>query len=186
MTTFQPEHTISNLQAFENELKNSIKDLNDQQLNWKLNASAWSCYEILDHLNQTIVGYINSIDATVNEKQKNWLKKVPFYQKPFEASLKWVVKPTQKIKVKAPQVFQPTALSYSFQQQTVFFKNLKKLRDLIDWLDIEGLGDIKIESPIGKAVILSLPATLQIICDHNLRHLNQIKSVISHPNFPKA
>lgn len=185
MSTFQPEHTISILETFENELKNTIKGLSDAQLNWKINTNSWSCYEVIDHLNQAIVGYISSIDATVNEKQNNWLKKIPFYNKPFEASLNWVVKPSQGIKVKSPQVFQPSASTYTHQEQLVFFRSLKKLRDLIDWLDIEGLGKIKIQSPLSKAIILSLPATLEIICNHNQRHLQQIQRVIAHAQFPK-
>ena len=162
-----------------------VAPLTDQQFNWQPRPDSWSVAQCLDHLNTTARMYLPMLDEGISDAiRRGVYGPGPFTYNWIGRLFVHVVKPTTKMKAKAPQAFQPpvgrsrsdvTAAFRAYQVQYV-----DRLRQA-NGLD---LSRARARSPIVKWIKQPLGSAFAMMIAHEQRHLAQARRVLEAPGFP--
>jgi len=176
------EQIYEQTQEFIEELK-QFESLTYQQLNWKPAPTSWSIIECIDHLKKTNEQYLIPLQKALEDARIRNLKA----QKPFKSA--WFgkffanqMKPNGR-KIKAPALFSPqiSNLDIHILREFIALKTniLTYVQDL-NGLDIQRM---KISSPISKLIVFRVGDALQIVVNHDFRHLEQARNVQKDLHF---
>lgn len=178
--------TVSN----QNFIKSKVLQLTEKQLNWRQNTNTWSVNEVLAHLNE-YAKYYNEVFTDRIEKTKFKDPKEIFASSPLGRSawksMKLGNARNIKRKFKAPRSYNPTfhpELTTN-QDAEVFVNYQASFRDILEKAKQVNLRKVKVPISISKIVRLRLGDALMFVTYHNERHVEQIKNLVKHPNFPK-
>jgi hypothetical protein len=194
MKVFNTNTLLDELKAItvlnENYVQNKIYHLNDNQLNWRPNTSSWNTLEILAHLNEYAKFY-NKVLSDKIEKTKFKDPKENFTSSPLGRSawksMKLGNARNVKRKFKAPKNYNPTFYPelVSPQATEIFVTNQSRLTEILEKAKNVNLRKVKVPISISKIVRLRLGDALMFVVYHNERHIEQLKTLLKHPNFPK-
>lgn len=194
MKGFNTEELISDLsQITQNNVSYVSKKcvhLGENQLAWRPSAGSWNILEVLAHLNSYSDYYHKNFrERIAKTKFKN--VKENFVSSPLGKSawksMKLGRANNVKRKFKAPKSYNP-AISPSLISTDVVQKFIDSQQELLEILDSArhvNLKKVKIKISISKIVRLRLGDALMFVIYHNERHIQQIKNIMAHPNFPK-
>jgi uncharacterized damage-inducible protein DinB len=153
-----------------------VEPLGDAQLNWKPELQVWSLGQILEHLFQTSLGYINIIDNLLNHTyQKRFFEKLTFWSNFWGKFLLKALEPQNSRPLKAPPAFLPAQTHYSKLVFDKFQTQQLQLLKLLEKSDRLSHTQIIITSPAARFITYSLENAILIIFTHQKRHLEQAK-----------
>jgi len=157
---------------------NSLKTINQEQLNWKINPKSWSALECIEHLNMCCDFYVPEIKKRM---QSSSLPKSDFFKGSYlgnKFSLSMIPKEKMK-KVKTFKKVNP--INSQLEKENVissFIHHLKELLESLDDAKNKNLTKIK-TSTLLPLLKLRLGNTLQLVIYHNERHIMQAKKALS-------
>lgn len=184
----QLESLRKEFEAIRNDAASLVDGLSGAQLTWQPKPGAWSINQCLAHLNlidgQALPHLFKAIQLG---RQNGQTGAGPFRWSWFARTFISHVEPPSKTKVPAPKRFQPPAAEQPDPRETYLeFQRIQHdlsfLTGQADGLDLKG---IKVPSPAGNWLKMSLGARLDLIGAHDRRHLWQARRVFENPNFPK-
>jgi hypothetical protein len=179
------EHVLVMLKQVQQKIEANFGQLSEEQLNWKPDEKTWSIAEIIDHLNVTTKLYYSVFDDIKNNTLKtNFWMKIPFWKKLVTNALIRVVDPETKRKTTTSPPFEPTKSSYTAEIVNEFAKTQSQLIIYIHELDGYDHANIVVASPLNAAFVYNLSDTFTILWKHQVRHLNQAKTLMSRDEFP--
>lgn len=148
-------------------------------LNWKENQQKWSIGQCLEHLITTNETYFTHFEAIANGTYQP-----TFWQKisPLSAYFgNWVLETTRPVvtsPLKAPPTFAPTQSEVSANIVSNFITHNQALSTLIAKLANANPQTV-LSSPALGLITYPLKDALQMICQHEERHLNQAEKVLT-------
>jgi len=164
--------------------------LGENQITWRPSKDSWNIQEVLSHLN-SFTSYYHQvfIDKIKNTKYKN--VKEHFVPSPLGRSAWKSMKLGRlnnvKRKFRAPRNLNPYLNPELIDQNAVekFIQNQDELIDILNKAEQVNLKKVKVPISISKIVRLRLGDALMFVIYHNERHIQQVKNIVEHPNFPK-
>lgn len=164
--------------------------LGENQLQWRPSNDSWNIQEVLSHLNNYSLYYHKLfIDKIQNSKFPSI--KENFVPSPLGRSAWKSMKLGRlnniKRKFQAPRNMNP---SYNpelidIESTKNFLKHQEQLITILENAEKVNLRKIKIPISISKIVRLRLGDALMFVIYHNERHIQQIRNILAHQNFPK-
>jgi len=164
-----------------------ISSLSREQLNWKYDMRSWTIAECLDHLN-----IMNRLYFPIIERALHAVKGKPEFQDTGENFMHTLtgnmmikmVRPENRKKSKAPQLFLPTQSQYDTSITQQFNVQHKALIAFIDDSMGLSLAAVKVYSPANKVFKFNLGDCFAMIIHHDRRHFEQMLRMRENPAFP--
>lgn len=164
----------------------SFSDLTVEQINWKPNAQSWSIAQCLHHLIITDSNYFNLLDSIVKgDYEMSFLEKYSplsgFWGRLFVRMIQ--EKPGRKIP--APAITKPGQSGYTLDILAAYQENLRLFRQYIADCDRVDIEKLMITSPFAGIITFPLKNALQLLMQHEHRHIGQAIRLKESPAFPK-
>ncbi|RFC55242.1 DinB family protein [Brumimicrobium aurantiacum] len=164
--------------------------LGENQIKWRPNKESWNIQEVLSHLNSYSSYYHHLFIEKINNTKFLSIKE-NFVSSPLGRSAWKSMKLGRlnnvKRKFRAPRNQNPSITPELIEKEAVekFISNQKEMLTILDSAEKVNLKKVKIPISISKIVRLRLGDALMFVVYHNERHIQQVKNILSHPNFPK-
>ncbi|WP_107037568.1 DinB family protein [Brumimicrobium mesophilum] len=164
--------------------------LGENQMNWKPSKDSWNIQEVLSHLN-SYSSYYHQIFVDKIQNSKFLNVKENFVPSPLGRSAWKSMKLGRlnniKRKFRAPKNMNPSINPELLDHDPTnnFIKYQTQLIDILKDAEKVNLKKVKIPISISKIVRLRLGDALMFVIYHNERHIQQVKNILAHPNFPK-
>jgi hypothetical protein len=164
--------------------------LGENQIKWKPSKDSWNIQEVLSHLNSYSTYYhhvfIDKIQNTKFSSVKENFVPSPLGRSAWR-SMKLGRLNNIKRKFRAPKNLNPSISPelIDLEPVTNFVKNQQELIIILEDAERVNLKKVKIPISISKMVRLRLGDALMFVIYHNERHIQQVKNILTHPNFPK-
>lgn len=148
----------------------------DLSLNIKPAPDRWSVAQVLEHLILINESYIPVIRTVRNGQWKpGWLGSRPFMTRFWYRTIYYSIHPDNRKKNKTRPIWEPSASSIEpgivnrfLQQQEDFKSWITEAQDLVEQ-------NVIIHSPAGKFITYTVGGAIDIMTQHELRHLIQAK-----------
>lgn len=171
-------------------LENDLSKLSSNQLNWKPRSTMWNINEVIAHLNEFAKYYHSAfskkIDTTIYRSPRETFLSSPL-GKSMWSSMKLGALNNVKRKMKAQRMYDPLIVT-SIVSDNILVDFLASQKDLINILNrAKSINIRKAKITILNTMVVKFrfgDALLYVIY-HNQRHIQQIKNLMNHPNFPK-
>jgi DinB family protein len=133
---------------------------------------SWSAAECLVHLTLSTKMYFPVWrDAFADARSRNILENGRLFRMDFAgAALHWILRPSARLRAKAPSKLQPTATDDALQR---FLASQDQLLAVVAEWDGLAVDRIKIASPAISIVHYSVWSSFRVIENHQRRHLLQ-------------
>lgn len=162
----------------------SFSHLSENQLNWKPHPDSWSVGECISHLTNSNGLYLIKIENILNLLPTSSERDFPYKQSFMGKLIAKGVDPANVRKSKTFKIFSPTSSSIQKNIIDEYISSSKKFIELTQKMLSLDLRKYKLSSPVNKLIRLNLGDPLIIIPNHDERHLNQAKRVMSQKGFP--
>ncbi len=160
--------------------------LSTDQINWKINSNQWSIAECIDHIITTNESYFQIFDQVIEGTYQPsiWTKLPSPWHHYLGRKIKAMSSPAVKSRSISPQVFKPKIGSHSVEILEQFTRHQIHLKSKISTLPSTPHEQIIISSPAASYITYNLQDAVQILADHELRHVNQCKAILASDGFP--
>jgi len=164
--------------------------LGENQITWKPSNDSWNIQEVLSHLN-SYSAYYHQIFVEKIQHTKFVNVKENFVPSPLGRSAWKSMKLGRLNNVKrkfgAPKNLNPSLTTeiLDIDSSNNFLKSQNQLLTILVEAEKVNLRKVKIPISISKIVRFRLGDALMFVVYHNERHIQQVKNILSHPNFPK-
>lgn len=179
------QSTADHVRAHTARAEKTFAEFSVSQLNWQPNPGVWSVGLILNHLVTTNGTYFPQLEAIAagTYKMKLWTKISPFSGILGRSMIKQLG-PDYAKKYTSPPAFRPVQSKVSTEILDQFGESQNQILSLLNRLEDQSLGRIKIASPASGFITYSLKAALTVIDVHTARHLQQADRLIQQSQFP--
>jgi hypothetical protein len=167
-----------------------IQDLDDDRINWRPHAAAWSIAQCLDHLNATSRVYLAAMEeGAAAARRRGQLRRGPI--RPGAPS-RWFLRqlePPSRRRMKAPRKIAPLAPAERASKTAVgdeFGRQQARVRSLLAAAADLDLNRARFANPFVPLVRFSLGTGFLVIAAHQRRHLLQAQRLRQGPDFPGA
>lgn len=194
MQTFDTKNILAELRGINvaciDFVEQKIRGLSDQQLNWKPNTKSWSMLEVFAHLNATAHYYQNIIHKKILENNDTEPAST-FVSSPLGKATWSLVKLGKmrniKRRVKSARVFNPEffGLEITTKEVDKFIEYVQGMHGILELAETVNLRRVKLPMAVSKFIHLRLGDALMFHVYHTDRHMEQINTLMNHPNFPK-
>lgn len=170
---------INHLKQTQSELMVAIKDLSEDQLNYKPNEESWSIAETMEHIaisEKNIFGIVEMTLTTEPDASKRSEVKMS-----DEQLLGIITSRDQKVKTR-PE-FEPTNSFGSYEGSVEAFKVQRKSNLVFVKKTKEDLRNRYFDFPFGKVDSYQV---ILFMSGHTQRHMKQIVEIIKSESFPKT
>ena len=178
------ENLTLELERISGEARTTFGGLSETQINWKPAAETWSVGQCFEHLIKTNSLFMNDLEIIAADNRRNsfWENYSPlsgFFGKIIINELK-----ADKRKIKAPAKIVPASsvaanIIEDFAAHQIETIAKIKTAENVDWQKT------KMTSPIMKLITYKLADGLEIVVEHEKRHLRQAARILQNENFPK-
>ncbi len=160
-------------------------NLNNIQLNWKPDEQTWSIAQVIEHLIVSNGRYLDPIKQATSDKYKPtlWEKINPLTNYTGKNMIKNLGETVQR-KYVAPMLFRPSVGMISQDILERFRKMQNDLYTLFQSVQKTGTGNRVITSPVANLVTLKVRDAMELIIEHEKRHLKQALEIRNNKNFP--
>lgn len=164
--------------------------LGGNQIKWKPSKDSWNIQEVLSHLN-SYSSYYHHLFIDKIQNTKFTSIKENFVPSPLGSSAWKSMKLGRlnniKRKFRAPKSLNPSISPEIIDEESTanFVKNQEQMITILKDAERVNLKKVKIPISISKMVRLRLGDALMFVIYHNERHIQQVKNILAHPNFPK-
>lgn len=171
-------------------IDSAILPFNEDQLTWKSSSKEWNIKEVIAHLNEYAKHYHSKFQKKIDTTRFRDPKE-NFASSPLGKSTWTAVKLGKynniKRKLKSQKYFNPLIVPSIVTENilTDFRATQFELLQIIDRAKAINIRKAKISIPLNQAIRFRFGDALLFVIYHNQRHFQQIKNIVSHPNFPK-
>lgn len=163
-----------------------VAPLTDEQFTWRPGPDSWSVAQCIDHLNATAREYLPKLDEGI----ANAIRRGQYTSGPYEYNwigrlLVWSMKPTTRVRGRAPQAFLPAPGRQRSEIMAAFKAYQVQYIDRLRQSNGLDLGRARVTSPIARWIRLSLGSAFALAVAHEQRHLAQARRVCEAPAFPR-
>lgn len=177
--------TIGDFDLVTMQVKLHFGKLTEAQLNWKPAPEKWSIAQCLDHLRVSNRTYYPLLNDIIEGKHKNtWYQNIGFISRWFGNYLIKETGPVVGKPMKNPPAFTPAQSNLPATVVADFEAHQQKFTGKLRQLSGVDLQSTVVSSPALGIITYSLHDLLLILGGHELRHLQQAKNVLQHPQFP--
>ena len=157
----------------------NFKSLNEEQMNLKPNSKSWSIGQVIEHLIKTTENYSKiPIKIRCQDFNPSILTHISFLPKLYGRMLLKYVEPERKRKINTFKIFEPEKSDIDINILSEFEDSQNKLHSFIDEnLDLVSNSAI-IPSPISNHIFYHFDTVIDILINHQKRHLNQALNVL--------
>lgn len=163
-----------------------VAPLSDEQFHWRPTAESWSVALCLDHLNTVAREYLPKLDEGIASAVRrglyapgpyayNWVGRLMVYS----------VRPTTRLRVKAPQVFVPPPERTRREIMAGFGAYQVQFIDRLRQASGLDLAQARVTSPVSRLIRIPLGSAFATLVAHEQRHLAQAHRVLDAPGFPR-
>jgi DinB superfamily len=158
-------------------VKQEFSGFSDSELNVRPAEDKWSIAQCLDHLIVSNETYIPAFESLINGIHRTtfWQRMNPLTG--FAGKKGREILQSGKIKLKAPALFTPSKSADIKNIVERFTAHQLKMGSIFDQLEQKGLRDITISSPVTSVLTLKSGDAIEIIIEHEARHLRQAINV---------
>jgi len=178
------EKLLKELKSLTEKVQSAFESLDAAQLNWKAGTKDWSIAQCLDHLMLMNEKYVKQLtDVIDNYEPSFWEKYSPltgFTGRQLIESLG----PNVRKKYVAPKAFTPTKSFIDINVIQRFLEHQETLLKLFTRIS-ESDGKRVITSPVAPLITIYSSDAMQIITEHEKRHINQAMRVKEMSGFPQ-
>lgn len=163
-----------------------FNQLTSAQLNWRKTPDSWSIGQCFHHLISSNEKYFPVLEriASGRFKPSFWEKHSPFSKKIGKSMIRNLGITVQN-KYKAPKIFLPSSGLISASIIDDFLQHQDRLRGILHEISKTAYHHVVITSPVADLITLPLPDAIEVILNHELRHIEQAKRLLTDPQFPK-
>jgi uncharacterized damage-inducible protein DinB len=178
---------VDRLRQHTDRVERNFGQLSSAQLNWKSSPESWSVGQCLDHMITTNATYFPVLKQVgTGLAEMGWWARLSPLSGFFGELLLRETGPQIRRKAKSPKPFAPTQGSVDPDICVRFRQHHQQLIGLLQASDVVDHQAFILPSPAAAMVTYRLSVAVQIIVQHEERHLLQAAQVLSHPSFPKA
>lgn len=175
---------ISELQKISADAQTAFGDFTPERINWKSAAESWSVGQCFEHLIKTNELFYDDLDEIADGKHKHSLLESfsplsGIFGKLLIGSLQ---KDERKFKVPTQKIAPPSEIDPNIVE--IFAAHQSELIGKIKLIETADLNKIKVTSPFMKLITYKLTDGLQVIVEHEKRHLRQAARVTKETGFP--
>lgn len=179
------EHLIGAAQKAEKFMLAEFGSLRADQLNWTHDTESWSIGQCLDHIVVTDTLYFPDFEKIMEGSYRmNFWEKFSPFSNLFGKMLVNQVSEIPTRKFKSPRSFRPAPQPVGIEIITRFSKHQDTLVAFMQAVKPEQLRKLRISSPASPFVTYNLQQALQMMVQHQYRHLNQAIRVKTRTGFP--
>ena len=174
---------VSELQAAGRRAEAVAQPLTPKQLNWQPSAGAWSIGQCLEHLLLANQGYLPAISASLDGRQPGLAEEIRLGLITRWFIANYVAPNSKGVRARAPGKIQPAGNS----DPAIVASFLRSNRDVHELIRRAGEYDvnrIRFRNPFIGALRFTVGAGLEIIVNHQRRHLLQAEGVRQSAAFP--
>ena len=188
-TPEERQFIISELNRTTEELQDELKEISDEQWNFREDSTRWSIAEIVEHLEMQNLLHYREISVISKSPQYLKFRSITKGQDPIFSNYS-----TDPLRSKAQWFLEPIGRYPSLKAgQAAFYKARGELTKLVEGTDIDFRKQFTFRTPVeGKDIqnikigeVRDLHQLLLTGIAHTDRHLNQIRKVKQHQSFPK-
>jgi len=164
------------LEEIKQAVQGEFSALDGEQLNTRPAPGKWSIAQCLDHLIVSNNTYIPAIERVLSGNNKmSWWQKI----NPFTGFIgrKGIDILRSKIKLKAPTIFKPSEQFISAGIVGRFATHQDIMKQYFDRVESGGHQDELINIPAVQAISLKIGDMMNVITEHERRHLEQARRV---------
>ena len=186
------DYTSLSLAEVEGELSAIARDtqsvfgvLDEQQLNWRRDATTWSVAQCFDHLLNANREMFQAIDAAIDGSHPPTIwQRLPVLPRVFGSMMIKSQMPESKRKFRAPATAVPasSAIDRHIVERFIAYQHEAAAR--VRSLDGRDLALIIMVSPFVSFITYSALDGCRLIATHQRRHFEQARRVTREPGFP--
>ena len=161
----------------------TLKNLDESQINWKPQPEKWSVASNLNHLSLTIIKFLPHLEKALEVNEKCSLDNISYKYNLIEKLYIRGAGPNG-IKIPAPKPIKPTQKVYQLEIIDEFIESQNKMIAIIEKSAQYDISKIRVRSFLTSLFKMKIPAWFDGLPQHQVRHFNQIKAILNHPDFP--
>lgn len=176
---------INELQKISADAQTAFGIFSPAQINWKSAAESWSVGQCFEHLIKANELFYDKLDEIADGKHKHSLLESfsPLSGVFGNLLINSLKKDERKFKAPTKKIVPPSEIDPNIVE--IFAAHQSELIGKIKRIESADLKRIKVTSPFMKLVTYKLSDGLQVIVEHEKRHLRQAERVTKETNFPK-
>jgi hypothetical protein len=178
------ERLLSELNAADRRARELLDGLSEEQLNWQPGAGVWSVGQCIEHLSITNEVYLPPITSALEGKPKGSAPEITpgWFGRWF---LKHYVEPSPEQKrIPAPKKIVPgSRIELSVLER--FLIGNQTARELVSRAREYDVNKIRFRNPFVPLIRFTVGTGLEIVTQHQRRHLLQAKRVKALAGFPQ-
>ena len=177
----------SQLAASDHQAQALLRDLDEEQLNWRPDERSWSIAQCLDHLNVANRIYLAPmLDAIEQARRKGSVRKGPihsgFFGRWFAASME----PPPKRRLPAPRKIVPAVRTGRAELIEEWRRTQAEVDAVLRKAAGIDLNGTRFVNPFFSLIRFSVGTAFQVIAAHERRHLWQAEQVRGRAGFPQS
>ncbi len=171
-------------------VQKKCQHFSEEQINWRPSSNEWSIAHVFAHLNK----YANYHHPAVTKKSETTKFRTPtenFISSPLGRaswkSMKLGRAKNIKRKFKAPPGYNPVNNPELVDGNEVenFIKQQTELLSILDAAKSINIRKAKVSISLSRIIKFRMGDAFMFVVNHDERHIEQIKKLMNHPNFPK-
>lgn len=174
------------LAAAESQAEALIRDLDDERINWRPSAGAWSIAECVDHLSAASRVYLATMrEAAAVARRRGSRRRGPIAPGPPSRWFIRTLEPPPRQRLRAPAKIRPAPAARG--REAVggeFALQQAQVRELLNEVAELDLNRARFLNPFVPFIRFSLGTGFLVLAAHQRRHLWQAGRVRQHPSFP--
>jgi hypothetical protein len=182
VVTSWAQRLISELDGADRRAERLARGLSRDQLNWSPAPGAWGIGQCLDHLRVANEVYLPPIASALDGRQASPVEEVT-----LSRFIRWFIRnyvgPSVGTKAKAPSKARPVA-AVEVSVLDAFLRTNQTARELISKASDYDVNHIRFRNPFVPLLRFTVGSGLEIVSQHESRHLQQAERVRQHPEFP--
>ncbi len=174
-----------------NTLSHQLKELSENQLNWKPSPKKWSILECVEHINTACRHYIPEIRMQISNAPKD-LPTDDFRPGILGDYLTKMMQPQANGKIKGKMKtlakFEPGSSTSTLNSADVFDECIQHHKELLGFIHTSAnlnLNKVRVPSAIGPIIRFKLGDCYRFNTAHHQRHLLQAQNVMKAQGFPE-
>jgi hypothetical protein len=175
---------ISELDGSDRRAERVARGLNSVQLNWQPRHGAWSVGQCLEHLRVTNEVYIAAISAALDGRQCKTVDQVSlgWFSRWFIRT--YIAPNPVGRRARAPKKIEPSKEVEPFVLEA-FLRSNEAVRELVRRASDYDVNRIRFKNPFVPLLRFTTGTGLEIIAQHQSRHLLQAEGVRQSAGFPR-
>lgn len=179
------QRLVSELAAADRRAERAAKGLSPEQLNWRSRPDAWSVGQCLEHLRITNEVYLPAISIALEGRQRSAVREITLGRFSHWFIRNYVAPNPGGARARAFKKIEP-AKQVDPASLEAFLRGNQIVRELVARASAYDVNRIRFKNPFIPILRFTVGTGLEIVTQHQSRHLLQSEGVRQAPGFPAA